>query len=135
MNRIEKIAMKIAIDKLGIDPLAMKTAEFFRDNPNPSDSAFHVWAEKEGLDTHVAEAAAYRLATMLTTFIFKGRAAEKNFIEKDADPSELSMGISVEKEHTGCFLVAKRIALDHLAEIKDYYTRLKKMEEEAGITD
>ena len=135
MDRFSGIANRIAADKMGMDPLAIKTAEFFRDNPNPSDSDFHTWAEGEGLDSHIAEAAAYRLATMLTTFLFKGRAAENNFVEKDADPVELSMGIAVEMEHTGCFIMAKRIALDHLAEISDYYTRLKAMEEEAGITD
>jgi hypothetical protein len=45
------------------------------------------------------------------------------------------MGIAVEMEHTSCGIIAKRIALDHLAEISDYYTRLKAMEEEAGIKD
>lgn len=42
--------------------------------------------------------------------------------------SELSMGIKVEKEHTSDEKVAKEIALDHLKELPDYYTRLKKME-------
>ena len=43
------------------------------------------------------------------------------------------MGMDVEMEHTTDKETAKRIALDHLAEIDDYYTRLKKMEEDAGI--
>ena len=135
MNRISRIADRIAFDKMGLDPLALKTAEFFRDNPAPSDTDFHTWAEGEKLDTHVAEAAAYRLATLFTTFLFKGRAAEKKFTAPDADPQELANGIAVEMEHTGCMFLATRIALDHLAEIPDYYTRLKKMEEAAGITD
>jgi hypothetical protein len=53
--------------------------------------------------------------------------------------SELLMGIEVESEHTNCPLKAKIIAKDHLDEIPDYYTRLKKMEDEAkkelGIDD
>jgi hypothetical protein len=43
------------------------------------------------------------------------------------------MGIKVEMEHTTDPLIAKRISLDHLSEIPDYYTRLAKMEKEAGI--
>ena len=38
------------------------------------------------------------------------------------------MGIKVEMEHTKNKAVAKRITLDHLAELPDYYTRLNKME-------
>jgi hypothetical protein len=48
------------------------------------------------------------------------------------DPKELAAGIEVEKEHTNNPKIAKSIAKDHLSEIKDYYTRLKKMELEAG---
>jgi hypothetical protein len=43
---------------------------------------------------------------------------------------ELMMGINVETEHTDNPLIAKLIAKDHLSELPDYYTRLKKMEEE-----
>ena len=44
---------------------------------------------------------------------------------------ELSVGINVETEHTKSKKKAKEIALDHLEEIPDYYTRLKKMEKGA----
>jgi len=47
------------------------------------------------------------------------------------DASELTQGILIESEHTDDEAVAKSIAKDHLAEIKDYYTRLLKMEAEA----
>jgi len=50
---------------------------------------------------------------------------------KDLDPKELEMGIKVEMEHTDDKSKAREIALDHLTEIPDYYTRLKKMEDEA----
>jgi hypothetical protein len=46
------------------------------------------------------------------------------------DPKELKIGIEVEKEHTDDLEIAKSIALDHLAEIDDYYSRLIKMEKE-----
>jgi hypothetical protein len=48
------------------------------------------------------------------------------------DPKELKIGIEVEKEHTDDLEIAKSIALDHLAEIDDYYSRLIKMEQEAS---
>lgn len=43
---------------------------------------------------------------------------------------ELDMGVEVELEHTKSRKLAKEIAMDHLTEIPDYYTRLKKMEKE-----
>jgi len=52
---------------------------------------------------------------------------------------ELKMGTEVEKEHNDNENISKAIAKSHLMEIPDYYTRLKKMEEEGkaalGITD
>jgi len=49
----------------------------------------------------------------------------------DVDAKELEKGISVEYEHTPNTDIAQDIALDHLTEISDYYTRLEKMEEES----
>ena len=45
--------------------------------------------------------------------------------------SQLDMGIKVEYEHTDDKDKSREIALDHLYEIPDYYTRLDKMEKEA----
>lgn len=47
------------------------------------------------------------------------------------DAEELQMGVEVEMEHTINEQIAEKIAKDHLSEIPDYYTRLKKMEAEA----
>ena len=58
-----------------------------------------------------------------------GRA--KGMQPGDFDASELAAGIKVEQEHTGDKNLAREIAMDHLAEIPDYYTRLKKMEDAA----
>jgi len=41
----------------------------------------------------------------------------------------LKLGIKVEMEHTNDESLAKSIAKDHLLEISDYYTKLKKVEE------
>lgn len=61
-------------------------------------------------------------------------AKKKEFVEPlpedQADPKELAMGIEVEMEHTDDPAMAKKIALQHLAEAPDYYTKLKQVEGE-----
>ena len=52
---------------------------------------------------------------------------------EDFDPAQLAMGIRVEMEHTNDKAVAMEIAMDHLTEIPDYYTRLETMEDEANM--
>jgi len=47
---------------------------------------------------------------------------------RDFDPWQVRQGIAVEMEHTRDPEVALAIALDHLAEYRDYYTRLLAME-------
>ena len=44
---------------------------------------------------------------------------------------QLDMGVPIEHEHTKNHKLAMEIALQHLDEIPDYYTRLKKMEASA----
>jgi hypothetical protein len=112
--------------------MQMKIMAFLAKNPSPPDADIHAFSDKEKIDTHKFEAYIYDI---LGSVLGAGRAKEKGFEEKDADSKELAMGIKVESEHTTNPLIAKRIALDHLAEIKDYYTRLKKMEGDAGIKD
>ena len=60
------------------------------------------------------------------------------------DLEQFRMGMEVELEHgshdpqtdvTGSDpVVTGKIALAHLKELSDYYTRLKRMEEEAGVS-
>ena len=54
--------------------------------------------------------------------------AKKHKISVDALEPELKLGIKVEHEHTGDKRMARMIALQHLEELPDYYTRLKKAE-------
>jgi hypothetical protein len=58
-----------------------------------------------------------------------GKAAGKT--DAAFDPKQIRMGAKVEAEHTKNKKLAHEIARDHLAEIPDYYTRLKRME--AGV--
>ncbi len=105
--------------------------QFLHENPNSADTELHEWAEGKGLAVDKVEAQAYTLASALVEFLHNGKAYESDFTEDDASSEELAMGVEVESEHTSNPTMAKRIALDHLCEIKDYYTRLKRMESEA----
>lgn len=62
-------------------------------------------------------------------FIKGGRAAGKS--PKEFPKKQIKMGIKVEHEHTPKRGIAQEIAMDHLAEFPDYYTRLHKMEAQA----
>jgi hypothetical protein len=122
-------------NEMGMDAMSLSVAKYLADNPNPADAKFHAWADEQKIEHAVAEAGAYRLATMFVAFLFSGRANKEGVGIDDVDPVELALGITVEMEHTDNMLIAMRIALDHLAEIKDYYTRLLEMEKEAGVKD
>jgi len=104
---------------------------FFLQNPNPSDKALHKWAEQNGLDEHQVEEIIYAL---LSSVLNAGQAKKKAISPDDVDPKELAKGIKVEQEHTTNEFLAERIALDHLAEMPDYYTKLNEMEGE-GMHD
>ena len=67
----------------------------------------------------------------LEDFTEAGLSIEHGFTVDDADPKELELGRKIEMEHTSNPKFAERIALDHLSEIPDYYTRLVAMEKEA----
>lgn len=49
------------------------------------------------------------------------------------DLDEICAGIEVETEHTSDKMKALEVALDHLSELPDYYTRLKKMEKRGRL--
>ena len=57
--------------------------------------------------------------------------AKKHRLEVSFVKKQLEMGIPIEHEHTKDKDLATDIALQHLGEIPDYYTRLKKMEASA----
>lgn len=57
--------------------------------------------------------------------------ANKHGVSPKKIQKELAMGMKVEMEHTDDPEKVREIALDHLVEFPDYYTRLKEMENEA----
>lgn len=109
-----------------------KVTAFLAKHPDPSDSAFHAWAEDEGLDVHKAESAAYKIASMAVKFLNDGRANKEKVTKKDVDAEELKIGMEIEAEHSPDEATRERIGLDHLAENPEsplgYYTMLVLME-------
>lgn len=57
--------------------------------------------------------------------------AKKHRLDVSFVQNQLEMGVPIEHEHTKDKTLAITIALQHLDEIPDYYTRLKKMEKSA----
>lgn len=57
--------------------------------------------------------------------------AKKHGVDVNLINKELEIGTGVEHEHTKSDEKARKIAMDHVAEIPDYYTRLTKMEKQA----
>lgn len=58
-------------------------------------------------------------------------AGESKGKKDKVNKEQLEMGKKVEKEHTTNPAIAEKITRDHLAEIPDYYTHLKEMEDNA----
>jgi hypothetical protein len=67
----------------------------------------------------------------LSDKLTKKDIANKFNISLQKVEKELKMGAKIEMEHVDSTELAKEIAMDHLVEIPDYYTRLLKMEKEA----
>lgn len=126
LNELKKVA-RIREDKS--NPFGMLFDWFSEMEYAPTDDEVHKFAEIHGIDTHELENYIYE---MIYSFLGEGRS--KGFVGK-YDEEQLKMGIKIEYEHTSSALLSERIAKDHLAEIPDYYTRLKKMEEDAGVKE
>jgi hypothetical protein len=115
--------------------LKLQVIEYFTDPAaTTEDEDYHAHAAKLGVDKHELENAEHAI---MKSFWSQGRFNESKRNNKviTIDPNELKMGIKVEMEHTDDPVMAERISKDHLAEISDYYTRLKKMEEDAGVKE
>lgn len=104
-----------------------KIVEFFTTNESVNDDMMHKFAERLNISPHELETKVYGL---LSSFF---RGGKSKGMKTDVDQNELAEGIKVESEHTYNELMARKIAVDHLLEIPDYYTRLKKMEESANV--
>lgn len=104
--------------------IEQKIVEFFSKNSNPTDEQVHSFANQEKIDEHKFEEIIY---SILGSFFNKGLSST---YKGEYDPEELQKGIKIEMEHTSNSFIATKIAKDHLAEMKDYYTKLATIEGE-----
>ncbi len=103
--------------------------EYFSTHENPTDKDIHAIANqlgyKEGGDKTVHDFEA-KIYSLLSSFFNAGKSKGKSL--EDINPDQLKKGIKVEMEHTNIEPIARKIAIDHLTELDDYYDRLEKME-------
>lgn len=112
------------IEQFDKDELRGKLKDLFSGKKPPLDTEVHALAEKMKIEPDKVEEMIYK---MLYTYVSRvGR--HRKVPDSEFDKQQLEMGIKVELEHTDCKELAKEIAKDHLKEMPDYYTRLKKME-------
>jgi len=118
-----------ADEEQGDSDLRAEIIKFFMKNPKPLDADVHKFAQEMGMNEHEFETHIYAI---LGDILTEGKS--KGFTGK-YDPEQMKMGRQVEFEHTTIPEIADKISRDHLAEIPDYYTRLAKMEKEAGVDE
>jgi len=116
---------KIQKEEAAQEDIVNRLIGFIAKNPHPADSDVRAFAESNGINIEQMQKKIYGI---LSDFLTGGKSKGKQF---DINPEELKMGIEVEQEHTGNKILAGKIAMDHLAENPDYYTRLLEMESEA----
>ena len=104
-----------------------KVLDFIVGQGGADDEALHRFAGELGMEPDDLEGVVYSILGSLAA----GKARAAGLRKENVDPDELAKGIEVEVEHTDNRMVAEMIAMDHLAEIPDYYTRLETMENEA----
>lgn len=124
---------KLLVCKSNIDKLIRKEQEqekiikheiikFFKDNPDPSDKAgINLLADKLQVEPSKIEGVVYKL---LSSIISQGSGNQ----EIKVDPAEFRIGMEVEKEHSPDEEIRKKIVMDHLAEDKNYYSKLQAVE-------
>lgn len=95
------------------------------ENPSPPDKDVHALADRLGMAHDKLESIVY---SILGEIVKRGKGV-------DPDPKELGIGIKVEQEHTKYPELARFIALTHLKELPDYYTKLKEMEAKKAVKE
>ncbi len=122
----EEILLEDAYQSRGEADIRGQIIKWFLKNPYPDDEQVHSFAEEIGVDEDELERNVYAiLSSILSEGYSKGEE------RPEFDKEQLKKGIEVEYEHTTNPIISKKIAMDHLVEIPDYYDRLERMEDEA----
>lgn len=99
---------------------------FFRENPSSSRQDLLALDKALGVSKEEIENLEFDLCKALCSRIGKHVS---HGVEK-VDAAELEKGIQHEAEHTNDQYLARLIALDHLYELPDYYSRLSKIDKD-----
>jgi hypothetical protein len=126
---MDNIILKYMIKESKDDDIQEKIFNFFLKNPKPKDKQIHSFAEDLNIEHSKFEEIVYN---MLGSFLSGGKSIK---FTGDYDTDQIKKGMKYEMEHTSSPFMAKKITLDHLAEIPDYYDRLEKMEKEYKNTN
>jgi hypothetical protein len=126
MINIDNVLASIDRNDVAIDKTMLK---FFQTYHDPDQNTINNFLKKENLSLTQFLCLCFKL---LNSFASHGRFNESGKNINDFDINQLLKGVKVEKEHTNCKIMARRIAMDHLAECQDYYDRLELMEKECG---
>jgi len=99
---------------------------FLQQNPAPGPEIYQL-VENAGISKDEFYNSIHSLASKFVNFLRGGYMIDKGFDISTVNQNELNLGIKVEYEHAADEAIAKKIAMDHLADLPDYYTRLQKM--------
>ena len=132
MDILNRISSYISEDIASPKNIKEEVYNFLRNNPSPSYDDILYLADQLNITVDELNHVAWKF---LGSFCGYGYFNESGKSEYEFDPEELTKGIEIEMEHTNDEFMSKRIALDHLAEIGNYYTLLIDMEKSAGVED
>jgi hypothetical protein len=111
---------------------ASKVMREFYDGDLKSGSGDTVTSRKQAQAIAMSEAGISKKETPKKSI---DEVAKKHGVTVDSLRHELKMGMKVEKEHNDDPAITRKIALDHLWEMPDYYTKLIDMEHEEKEND
>lgn len=99
----------------------------FHEGDLKSGSGHKVTSRKQAQAIGMSEAGISKAETRVKTL---DEIAKKHNVPVDSLRDQLRMGMKVEAEHTDNKTEQRKIALDHLYEVHNYYTKLKEVEKE-----
>jgi hypothetical protein len=131
-----KLVGEADADKPKYDIVANNTGKVIDTFDNPRFAKMHYWVEKGWATVQPQnkkpvtelDEPPLDVKTLTPTAI-----ADKHDVDLGMIQQQLTKGIKVEMEHTPNKMTAMEIALDHLAEMPDYYSKLSDME--TGISE
>ena len=105
--------------------------DFLQANPQPDVNSVRSFAEQSGMDPEQLEGMIFGLSVKAVNLLRGGSSVGMD--PSSVDPNELEMGIQREMQtHTPDKSIAKKITLDNLSVMPNFYTRLQAMEQQSS---